>query len=291
MEWYIFACISAILATSATLIEKNILNKDHSHDFIWLFSFLNFIMLSPLILKIDFNIISFYTILIIFIASIFGSAGFYFVTKAIKYSDISLISPLLILSPAVNTLFAFIFLKEILSLTQLTGMLILIIGIYILETRKHNHFFDPFKKLIRDKYANYALFALMFYGFSSVLDKTIVSKLNISTPIYLLFIHFFIFINYSIIFCLEFSSKELLNTAKKFKPTLILISIFTIGYRGAQIKALELGGSVGLVSTIKRTSAILTALIGGKMFHETNLKHKLIASLTMFIGIYLIIIK
>ena len=47
--------------------------------------------------------------------------------------------------------------------------------------------------------------------------------------------------------------------------------------------------NVGLVIVIKRTSIFFETLIGGQLFHDSNLLIKSIASIIMLFGIYLII--
>jgi len=70
---------------------------------------------------------------------------------------------------------------------------------------------------------------------------------------------------------------------------IILIALFTIGYRYLLLEAMKIA-PVALVLSIKRTSIFFATIIGGKIFSEHALLHRSIATLLMLGGVYLIIV-
>ena len=70
---------------------------------------------------------------------------------------------------------------------------------------------------------------------------------------------------------------------------IILISLFTIGYRYSLLEAMKIA-PIALVLSIKRTSIFFAAVIGGKIFSEQSVFRRGIAALLMLAGVYFIIV-
>jgi len=64
---------------------------------------------------------------------------------------------------------------------------------------------------------------------------------------------------------------------------IMLAGILTFGYRLSQIYAVSLA-NVGLVINIKRLSVLFAVFFGRELFHENNLKRKILATIIMLIG-------
>ena len=290
MEWYIFAFAGAIIGSISAILEKKALIKEHAMEFTTVFSIFNFIFVLPFLSFVDFSILNdIYTIGFIYLVSIIGGIAFFFVAKGVRHMEISIVSPLLNFSPAFLVILAWFFLGEKITIQQLIGILIIIFGSYFLEiSTKHPTLFGPVKKMMHSKHIHYIFFALILYGFSSICDKIIINRISPIT--YLVFVHFFIALNFIILIHLFHNGiKGIKNGIYNAGKWIIFICILTCAYRFLQLQAISMT-YVSLVIPIKRTSTIFSTIIGGKLFHEDHILKKLICCIIMFFGAYLIII-
>ena len=285
--WYIFALGSAIFSTLSALIEKKSLLKVHAMEFSCALAILNFIFSLPLIFLADFNIPPF-VLAVMYISSIIGTIAFLFIAKAVRHLDISLVSPLLNLNPAILAVFAYLLLGERITQLQLTGIFLIMAGAYIVEInwQKHN-LFEPIKSIFRSKHTLFILFSCTLYAFSSICDKFVLSYVNPFT--YILVVQFFIAINFIILINTFYGGFKDISTGYHLAGKWIfLVALFTVTYRLLQAWAVSLT-LVSLVIPIKRLSTLFSTLAGGKIFHEKGTKRKAIACIIMLIGAYLII--
>jgi len=84
-------------------------------------------------------------------------------------------------------------------------------------------------------------------------------------------------------------TKDIKEGFKKAKWLILLVSVFTVGYRFAQSEAFKLT-QTGLVIAMKRVSALFVVLIGGEIFKEKHKLQRIIATIIMITGVILIIL-
>ncbi len=121
------------------------------------------------------------------------------------------------------------------------------------------------------------------------MDRLLLHKYDMKPESFLVFQNLFIAVNFILIFLY---SKKSFNNLKSFvRPDLlellVLISVFTIIYRYAQIEAVKIA-PVALVLAVKRISIFLAAIIGGRIFKEHNLWVRAAATAIIIIGTLLI---
>ena len=151
-------------------------------------------------------------------------------------------------------------------------------------------FVFPFKSLLKSKYHRFIIFALLLFTASSILDKLLLIKLNLSPISLTAFQHVYFAIIFSLIYFF-FKRREIVTSVSVKKNNLgwiALISVLTIGYRYTQIVAVSLA-SVALVLAIKRTSVFWATVIGGKLFNDKDLVKRSIAAILILIGAILIL--
>ncbi len=294
MLWFIYAFSTALLATIAVLVEKKTLKKIDPLLFSSVIAIFNFIIALPFALKIDYTSINLKIILIMAFASWFGTLGYLFITKAMKELDVSIVSPLIMFGPALTAIVAFLFLGETLTLMQIGGMALLILGSFLLKTH-HEHSIKDFLKLLLDniKSKNSIIFvflSLFVYSISANFDRLILHKLATPVSTYIVFIHLFITLNFMILLAYNKKLDQVSVGMKNVGKWILLVSILTVSYRYLQMKATELA-NVSLVISVKRMSVLFSTIIGGTIFHEKNLTRRIIGSLVMFAGVILIILK
>ncbi len=291
MPWYFYAFLSAILLSLSSLVEKKVLHRVHSTSFSASLAILNFIFSLPFIFIIDFSNINRLSLTIILVAAFLASFSFLFVAKALRKMEISTVSPILALNPGAAAIAAFIFLGERLSNTDVMGILLMVVGSYVLMIAANHGFKHHFKSFFQNKEMVLVFFSIIFYALASVLDRVLVTDLSIDPLAYLFFVHLFIAVIFMVLASIQGRGVKGIGDALKMNGAEItMISLFTIGYRYFQLLAFQ-AALVGLVSTIKRSSTFITTIIGGELFHEKHIFQKAVASVIIIGGCLLIVLK
>ena len=289
MSWFLLAFISALFSAAAAISQKKILFKIGALEFSLLLSILNIIFLLPLFFFLNYENIFWDKLLVLYIKTILEAFAFLNVMLAIKNFEISKALPLLALTPGLVAVSAFIFIGDSLTLNEVFGILLLILGTYLIETRSKRDLLDPFKIFISSKKHHYVLTALLLFTVTALIDRLLLHKYDMAPESFLVFQNLFIAINFIFIFL--FSNKTFNSAVNFIKKDvlilLVLISVFTIIYRYAQIEAVKIA-PVALVLAVKRISIFFAAVIGGRIFKEHNLWVRAAATAIIIIGTLLI---
>jgi len=244
-----------------------------------------------LIGKVDLSTAGSYSMLVLFGKSIINATAFLCIMIALKNLEISRALPVLAASPMAVALLAFILLGESLSLTEVLGMVLIVLGTYILELKKNENIIAPFRVFVESKYHRIILIALGLMSLSAILDKLLLTSFKLPPLTFLVMQNYFfliIFLLYRFLSGLKNRNEKLFKgVSKNILIIIVLIAIATIGYRWTQIEATKLG-PVGLVIAVKRLSVLFAVLIGAKLFKEENYLRKVLATLTIVAGALLI---
>ncbi len=290
MQWYYFAIFSAIFSAFAAILEKKSLFKIDALDFSFWLAMANAIIALPFLFSVDFSEISYTTLLLLFSKSILGAFSFLYIMKGLKELQISSSLPLLAITPGLVALAAYFILNESLDLYEIAGMILLIIGTYILQTHREKDLLHPFRYIFTNSSFRYLLIALAIFTATSILDKLMVGKMKLPINSFMGFQHIFLAINFALIVFFSKSKKsKIIKSLQSSWKLILLISAITIIYRYSHIMAIKLG-SVALVLTIKRFSVLFAVLIGGKLFSEQFLLRKTIATTIIIGGAILILL-
>lgn len=152
MTWIILASISAALSATAAIFEKKALFKLDPLEFSFLISLFGAIFALPFFFAVDFASITITSLIILYIKTILGTLAFLNVMQAIKKLELSNALPLIVLTPGIVAITAFFVVGDKLSNFEIVGMLLLLIGTYILETNtKNRNLLEPFQVFINPK--------------------------------------------------------------------------------------------------------------------------------------------
>ena len=289
IEWFILALISAILSGTAAIFEKKVLFKEKVISFATTLAIINMVLAIPFLFLSDLSTITFTQLGILFFKSILGAFAFLCVMQGIKKLELSSALPLLILTPGLVAIFAFIFLKESLNFLEIIGMILLLTGTYILQLKNKQKILDPFKLLFKTKGHKYIFGALVLFTITSILDKTLLKNFNLPINSFMGFQHLFFAFVFIIILLISKQGNQIKPLLKRNIRWGVLISILTIFYRLSQLHAIK-NASVALVLSLKRFSVLFAVIVGGKIFQEKNLLKKIISTILMLVGTILIII-
>lgn len=291
MSWFVLAFFSALFSAAAALSQKQVLRKMEAFDFSLVVSFIVLVISIPMLLTMDFDKITTPSILALFVKSIIGAGAFICVMLAIKNLEISGALPLLALTPGFVAVFAFLFIAESLSTNEMFGIGLLMLGTYILEVKSNQKLLDPYIILAKSKFHRYVIGALLLFTISSILDKVILKEFKLPPDSFLFFQHLFLaLIFFGVSFFRDKKMEVRIKTMKENKELFIwvfVIAVLTFGYRWTQIEAVKIA-PVALVLSVKRISVFFSTLIGGKIFKESGLLKKAIATAVIIAGTLLI---
>jgi drug/metabolite transporter (DMT)-like permease len=296
--WFYLAILSAILFALKEVVSKKLLKKyDISATQLTFEQHLVAGLITLLFFLPFIDFFMFYDELYLFIGkSIFLTIVSILYLSLLKEFDISLVSPLLNLSPLFLLIFSTLFLNEKVTLIQILGILIIIMGVYILEVTKHHHLRKiPHKFHLKNLLSKPPIFfikiTILLICMSSipVFDKAIFnSGINVYTNVY--FSSLLVFIIISVYFIKKKYFKAVCRRIAR-EPKTLSIGLIAVADTFTILSAISLPGAlVSLIVPIRRTSSLFSAFFGGILFHEQHLGKKLFAAGIILIGAILIIL-
>lgn len=291
MTWFYLAFISAVFSALAAISEKKVLFKLDALDFSFFVSVITLVLSIPFFFDAPLDLGFSTPLIILFIKAILSAIAFLCVMLAIKNLEISEALPLLALSPGLVAILGALLIGDVLVLNEWIGLILMLIGTYILELRKDDQsFIDPFKSLLRFQKYKYVFFALILFSVTSLIDRVLLKDFKLPPYTFMAYQQLF--------FAIIFSSLILFRKKKFkeiFKPLnrnivflIIVISIFTVIYRYTQIEATKIA-AVALVLSVKRLSVLMAIIIGGKLFKESNVLKRVIAAIIILTGLIILV--
>lgn len=293
IPWYLLALFSAVTLSLSRIIEKKILYSEHALEFSTSTGIFRLALLLLLLPFVDFSMLSFSGVIFIYFASIIGTFAFFYRSKATRHMHISDVEPLFNLQPLFLLILSIFFLGEQIGPFQALGVLLLVIGTYILEiTAEARSFLDPILRFVRSRYMHYVMFTILAFTFTSLFDKVIITQVTMRNPLTYLFIfYFFLSLNFMVLDIARFGWKDV-AVALKTKPAFTFLGMLLHTFNiFLYLTCLAIPGVlVSMVIPIRRTSSLFSTIIGGNVFHEPRLLIKAVAAFVMVMGTSLIIV-
>lgn len=297
MTWYGYALLTALAIALVGILQKKTLQNTHSSEYFMVFSVLKVGLFFLFARSVPWTVTSSQVFLLILTGSLAGLA-FYFVTKALRRLDLSIVSPVLTVDSGISSLVALVVLHEVLSTQQFLGLFFLIVGTYVLELHHHDpslaptsrwhRIFSPFRDLWRTPGGIYAILATLCFALSGVVDRVVLRQ--ITTVTYLAYVLPTIAVIAIVVFTSRKSRLSILRQGSRivFWPILITAGIHLLS-NVTQAKATALM-AIGLVLALKRLSTLIDVVLSGRLFHEQHLRQKMLASIIMLIGVFLVVV-
>ena len=228
--------------------------------------------------------------------TVLNAAAFLFVMYSIKNLEISEALPLLALTPGFVAILGVILINDYLTLFEWSGILLMLAGTVILESRQRVNGTEQQRRVLKDyltiftalfrfsKYS-YVIIALILFTITSLLDRILLTDLKISPYTFMAFQQFFFAVIFTIVVLIKYKSviRPLKGVPKEMVYILIIVSVSTVIYRFSQIEATKLA-PVALVLSVKRLSVLIAVVFGGKLFRERELVRRVIAVIIILAG-------
>ncbi len=274
MFYILSGVITRIVSNSyLNVFQKTLTQEGNRPSVVNFYTYLGLTILS-LFFVFSINIQNTNTLLVNFILmGILGALGNYYIIKALSLGELSTLAPINSYKPLVAILVSFFYLKEIPSLSAIFGIVLIILGTYILYNKGEYN----------SKAVFYRVLALIFSGTEAVFIKKIILLTDIPTSFVLWALSGLIF---SVFFTL--GDKNCFKLPQ-IKPLIMLI--LSVGIMQYSTNFVFSKINVSYALALFQLSTLLSVILGAKIFHETGLKRKVIASLIMIFGAIVIIVS
>src|SRR3990172_12354495 len=180
--WVFYALLTAFSLATADAISKKALGRSNEYVIAWVREgyALPFLALAFFFIDIPPLDKTFYLSLLLMVPLEIAAIILY--VKAIKLSPLSLTIPFLAVSPVFIILTAFILLGELPDRSGILGILLIVIGAYLLNIRTtRGDLLGPFKAIRRERGALFMIIVALIYSVTATLGKVAVQH---SGPIF-----------------------------------------------------------------------------------------------------------
>lgn len=287
--WVLLALIGAFGSATGDAIGKRLLGGNINILFLGGAQFLlSGLLLSIVVFYVGIPVLSASFWWAVLATVLINVAAQYLTFQALKIADISVISPMIAFTPVFLILTAFVMLHELPSLRGAVGILLVVIGSYVLNTA---FFTEPFaevwKRFRHSRAVLYMLGVAFLFSISSVFDK--VASLTSSPLFASAAIHVLLGLCFFIL--LYAFSHTSIGTGtlrvKTFAPWLFLLGSVTAVSAWASNTALTME-IVPYVISVKRTSMLFAVLYGALLFKEVQIPSRFLGASIMLVGVVLI---
>ncbi|WP_455206481.1 EamA family transporter [Kaarinaea lacus] len=208
---------------------------------------------------------------------------------AIRDSALYLTLPYLAFTPVISVVTGNMILGESVSSEKLVGILLVVVGAYLLNSKKHaithpKHLLLPLVSIVSEKGSRLMLIAAIVYSFTSVLGKGAMQHVE---PKYFGAFYFSVIGIVGLLTTLLVRPKSIAIIYRQPVSTFV-VAIFMSVMVISHFLAIALV-EVAYMITVKRTSLLFGIILGALMFSEKGLTQHLIAGTLMVIGVGVIL--
>lgn len=296
--WMVVALGSAVLFAFRDLLMKRVFSH-HEHPnpnhFLVVEYLLALIIVIGLFLpSVDFHsFVSLWPFYLLKAFSVALAGWLYF--YLLEDHEISLVAPLINLSPLVLLVLSTVILGEVVTLVQFLGILVIIGATYLLEMTRHQHreshrHLPHFGVLLRKdgKFFIQVIILLLSLSFAAISDKFILNEVSVYSNMF--FTALLILLVMGVYYLKKMHLQSLVQFIKR-EPTALVASLFSALSLFLVLFAIAAPGAlVSLIIPLRRTATLYSSLFGGLLFHEDHLRKKLLATMAMLLGIVLIVL-
>lgn len=274
--------LSAVLHVYWNFLVKK---SDERLCFLWWMYIVSFLLLPFVLLFIQSSFISPVTWLVVFASGVIHLI--YTVTLGYAYQDgdLSLVYPLARSAPLFVAIGALLFLNEIPSIAGCIGIILTVIGAYIigLKSLTIQQLIQPVVMLNNRTYQLALLVAVISAGY------TIVDRVGVSLTDPFTFIVLLLCVEATLYtpFILRKKRKFIITEWRNNKKQIIIagvarfLSYFLILHAMLQTQ-------LGYIVAVRQISIVLAVIIGGLFLQETSIKTRVVGSLSILTGVILI---
>ncbi len=285
MLWWLLALIAAFLDAVYFGIIKKYINK------VDVFTLASGIFLTTGVIMFCVSAVKGFPslqpgfLLALLITSLCNLVANYFVFNGLKTADMSLCVPMLSFTPLFQIFTSSVLMGESPPLIGLLGIILIVLGSYILNTKKGSKLFDPLRSILRNRGVLLFFFTAVIWSVSTNFDKMVVLRSDWVFGLSL----FYLFLGISFLIMGTIAKKHPirgwgLHFGKLLFPALV------ISVSGIFINLALTMQIVPFVYSIKRLSVVFSVLYGTLLLREKGIARRLPGALIMLSGVLLILL-
>jgi len=279
MSWIVYALITAFSIATADAISKKAMIRSHEYVIAWVRQGYTLPFLAVVFFFIEIPPLDNTFWLTLLVAVPLDVTAIILYVKAIRLSPLSLTIPFIALSPMFVIITAFVILGELPDISGLFGILLIVIGAYLLNVRATKHgVLGPIKAIKRERGSVLMIIVALIYSLTSTLGKVAVLH---SSPLF--FGAFYPFI-LTIIFTVIVGYKGHLSGVISRPRIFLGIGFFIAMMMLSHFVAISLTDVAYMIS-VKRLSLLFSVAYGWILFGERNVAERLIGSILMIAGV------
>ncbi len=285
MSWFIYAFVCALsLATADALSKKALDDNTDPYIVAWVRTGYAAPFIAVIIPFIDIPELDSVFFVITFLVVPLDIIAVLLYIKAIKVSPLSLTLPFLSLTPIFLIVTSYIILGERPDKFGFIGIILVVIGAYLLNVHTISQgFLAPFKAIAKEKGSVLMIIVAFIFSIGACLGKIAVqhSSPAFFSVIYIFLLSLFLFI------IIIFKSKHFLSKSISRPVPFILIGMLIAIMISTHLKAISLI-EVSYMVSVKRLSILFGVIYGVMFFKETNIKERFLGATVMISGIIMI---
>ncbi|OGH04037.1 MAG: hypothetical protein A2W22_00220 [Candidatus Levybacteria bacterium RBG_16_35_11] len=285
--WLPFSFLNAFFDSFTNVFAKRGLQKIDNLSVVWSHRFFGILILIPLaIATSSFKPVSFNFWPALIGSSIINTVTAILYAKAIKDSDLSLVLPIITLTPIFLLFTSPLILGEFPKTIGVVGIVFTVLGAYVLNFSQRKYgFFKPLISIVKESGPRLMLIIAFLWSISANLDKIAIKNSN--PLLYAVSIVFVMLVLLTaILIFYKTSFKNIFRNSRILAPIGVSAGLSTF----FQFFALSLTIVPNVIS-VKRTSAIFSVFWGKLFFKEEKIKERLIGAIVMVLGVVLIAIS
>lgn len=207
--------------------------------------------------------------------------------KAIRTSELSLVSPLSAFNPVFTAIIALLFLNESISSKGWIGIFLIVLGAYLTKLGDlRAGIFQPFKSLLSHRGVQMSLAAYFIWAITPIFEKNAILHTNPSVPPFASMFGFVIITIMLLPFVYKKSKNVVKNVRRHLKLFVLIAVVQGIG-QSAAFMAFSLT-NLGYATAVFKLSMVFTVILGWLIFKEKDLKQRVLGSAVMLSGVILL---
>lgn len=280
MLWFLFAFLTAFFQSMQDLFNKTQLREFDEYLATFSLTFFTGVGLSVFLL-FEIPTLGKNFLPALLVGGMLNTLAFTSYVKAIKYYDLSVVTPITALSPLFMLITSPLTLGEFPRTRGLIGIVLIVAGSYILNLKeKDKGYFAPWRSLFTNPGSRLALLVALIWSITANIDKIGVQN---SSPTFWAMSLFFC-ISMLLMPVVIFKSRNKLPPFNWHWLKLVAYGFLGSAMIGCQMQAVNLT-LVAYVIAVKRSSALLSIIFGSLILKEKGIKEKLVGAAIMIIGV------
>jgi drug/metabolite transporter (DMT)-like permease len=287
MNWFMYAFMCALsVATADALSKKALTICNDTYLVAWVRIGYAVPLLIPIFPFIDIPELDSVFFMVVFLLLPLETTALLLYMKAINTSPLSLTLPFLSLTPVFLIGTSYIILGESPNKTGLMGIILVVIGAYLLNVHKIKQgFLEPLRAVVKERGSVLMIIVAFIFSITSSFGKIAVQH---SSPIFFS-IFYSILLSAFLFLIVSFKTRHILSKIVSRPLLFLFIGISMAIMMITHLKAISLV-EVSYMISVKRLSLLIGVIYGAVFFKETNIKERFLGSAIMLMGVILIIV-